>query len=130
MVKTCFIVIALGAFLLLPVASLAQKGSSNANTGSSLGLKTSGGHVSTPQNSPATGGAVLGLVEGVLSFCQKIHQPAAGYQQIDQLFTSGQSGSALAQVRDGDSYESAFRQITKQLQGLPANQASAVCTTH
>ena len=110
MLKYFFIVGCFGAFLLHPVLSPAQKAPANAN---------------------ASAGQLLGMVEGVVHFCDKVNpQSASAYRQVDQLFTNGQSAKTLAQVRNADAYEGAFSQIDKQLRALPAKEASAVCNAH
>jgi hypothetical protein len=106
--KKCFIVSCFGVCLLLSTVSPAAK-------------------------APATssGGDILGLVEGVLHFCNKVNpNSASSYKAVDQLFTIGQSAKAIARVRNSDAYEGAYQQVTKELKALPASEALATRNAH
>lgn len=106
MLKKCFLISALGVFLVLPT----------------LPAKTA---PTNPSDS-----ATLANVEGVLSFCSKVDSQstiAITYKQVDQLITNNIGAPTIAQLRNSDAYESAYQQVTKTLKALPAKQALAAC---
>jgi hypothetical protein len=105
-----------GAFLLLPVLSLAQNATAK---------------VSPPPTTNASGDSLLGLIEGVVYFCDKVNPASAqGYKLVDQLIVGDQTAKTLKLIRNSDAYESTITQINKELHALPAKEALAVCKAH
>lgn len=113
--KKCFIASCFGVYLLLSTVSpaLAAPATSSAGTDAN------------------TTGSMLGLVEGIRYFCEKVSPgSAASYKQVDQLLVSSQTARVLSQIRNSNAYLNAEARIHKQLQALPRKEASSVCNAH
>jgi hypothetical protein len=116
--KKFYFVCCFGAFLLLPVLSPAQKATTNASA-------------NTTPTTNASGDSLLGTIEGVVYFCDKVNRnSASGYKQIDHLLVDGQTAKTLNQIRNSDAYESTITQTNRLLGRLPAKEALAVCNAH
>jgi hypothetical protein len=146
MLKKYFDVCGLGALLFISMSSHAQAVPAQAQ-----GVQASGQPVQapshpvpalstpvsrvptnfTPRGPLPSAGTIIGSLEGTLAFCTSANpQGAASYDAFDQLITNGQSASAMAELRNSDSYERAYRQITKQLRALSPAEAVAECKPH
>jgi hypothetical protein len=113
MVKKISIVAGFGAFLLVSSLAPAQKTQK------------------TPSTSTSSDGTVLGVLDGVVSFCAKVSPGSAStYRELSQFITNGQSAQAVTQVRDSDLYQKAYQQVGKDLKTLSANDAVAACNAH
>ena|SRR5215469_9718641 len=114
MVKKSFVVTGLGMFLFLSIVPQVKAATANTTT-----------------TSTSAAGSLLGLVEGVNSFCQKIDsQSASSYRQLDEVLIDGQSSKAIAQVRNSDAYHQAYGQVVEKLKELSSKNALAVCKAH
>ena len=112
MVKKISIVAGFGAFLLVSSLAPAQK-------------------TPKPSTSTSSDGTVLGVLDGVVSFCAKVSPGSAStYRELSQFITNGQSAQAVTQVRDSDLYQKAYQQVGKDLKTLSANDAVAACNAH
>ena len=72
---------------------------------------------------------VLGVTEGLLTYCEKMDPPAAAqYRERLKVLTQGASEAALARLRDSDVYRKARESLDDFVGKVDEHNAKRVCT--
>jgi hypothetical protein len=72
----------------------------------------------------------LGAVDGVLSFCTKVHpSDRHEYKELRKSLTGAKSDRELDSMERTDTYRRAFTTLQEVLQGAPQDWAAQACLT-
>ena len=72
--------------------------------------------------------AGLGIVEGILSYCSKVHEEGkANYAAFDKLLAPNLTTGNLTGVRSSAQYLESYNLVTSELQKMSRDKAVGLC---